>query len=522
MADKQMAFVGDVVLLDGVSVSNTAPTPQRKRARACREDTIVIDAHASEVVEVVDIESSGGHSLDVYVPCEICAKRVPFQSYMEHISFHNSSSSSKASREDASACSPASTTNSDRPHTRGVCVPWQAKATSSDRVPCDICGQMVSFCEFAEHAAMHRLPTTRTVSSKAVRCDVCGTLVEPEELADHQAAHKMHQDLVDADLQQSTSEVDVTVQLVDLARKGGTGLPGNKRSISPGDAVLVRWQDGNWYQATLDSVNANGQYLVSWSPPYQGWAAEEAAVDAVIPRTEQSREVCNFDVALAFVKKLKSLSDERVNRAHNTQMEIVYHYTRVENVDKIVENNLRPPGSVNADGTQVSVLNAEAYGRGIYAATDMQFGVHFGCGLKCAFLCLAIPGKIVKTGKLGPNHDCLQHGKMRVYKASEQMLPLFFTDQTHAPRLEKCATEIMELLLVKVMGLQKEAAASVLSLSFNTGCAVEVWETCCWWKATVKKVHADGTYDVAWAAPYASWPIGCRVQASCIRKLKAK
>ena len=41
---------------------------------------------------------------------------------------------------------------------------------------------------------------------------------------------------------------------------------------------------------------------MAWDPPFAQWAPERVAEHAVIPRMNQPREVCNFDVALQFVK----------------------------------------------------------------------------------------------------------------------------------------------------------------------------------------------------------------------------
>ena len=73
----------------------------------------------------------------------------------------------------------------------------------------------------------------------------------------------------------------------------------------------------------------------------------------------QPREICNFDMAVAFVKRLVEL---KAHEEAEMELEVVYHWTREENVATIVENNLRPPGSANADGTAVKVVNGEASG----------------------------------------------------------------------------------------------------------------------------------------------------------------
>lgn len=131
-----------------------------------------------------------------------------------------------------------------------------------------------------------------------------------KELADHLAAHKVHSELLDQDMKSSTCDVDITAQVVEMARSGGSGLPGNRSRVGEGDAVFVRWSDGHWYPAHVSSCEQRA-YKVSWDPPYQRWASEEVPEQSVIPRMNQPREVCNFDVALEFVKRLQASTHGR-------------------------------------------------------------------------------------------------------------------------------------------------------------------------------------------------------------------
>eukprot|EP00928_Gymnodinium_smaydae_P043030 TRINITY_DN28921_c0_g1_i1.p1 TRINITY_DN28921_c0_g1~~TRINITY_DN28921_c0_g1_i1.p1 ORF type:complete len:559 (+),score=82.98 TRINITY_DN28921_c0_g1_i1:87-1763(+) len=474
---------------DGAPDVARTPTPQKKRARLHESSAQELE---SLTVADSDVEISGGstaeqsasssssslssgQALSGFVPCEVCRLMIPFASYAEHVSTH-----------------------------AGEAKPDMHGSVGRERIPCDICAELVAVEDFAEHAKTHKgfVGSGSSASSSAVPCEICSVMIEPAELADHMAAHRVHEDIVNNEMKQSSSEVDVTVQVVEMARKGGSGLPGNRRSFVVGDAVLVRWSDGHWYKAHLESENADGQMHVSWDPPFQSWDAETVSPDAVIARTDQAREVCNFDVALAFVRKLKSCKDSSSTRENVRPLEIVYHYTREENVDKIVDNNLKVPGSKNADGTKVDVKNGSVYGRGIYAATDMHYGQNFGAGLKCAFMCLAIPGRVAEArNKLTASYDSFQQGQLRVYGKSEQLLPLFFTDTQHSSTLETRALEIAVLLETKILGIKRE--------TFEKGSVVEVYWEQSWWRASVRKLNPNGSVVVDWLPPWDKYPKYC-------------
>lgn len=64
--------------------------------------------------------------------------------------------------------------------------------------------------------------------------------------------------------------------------------------------MWVRWSDGNWYGGRVRDVAE--QLSVAWDHPYKHWAPERVKLESVMPRMTQPREVCNFDVALQFVK----------------------------------------------------------------------------------------------------------------------------------------------------------------------------------------------------------------------------
>eukprot|EP00930_Biecheleria_cincta_P036305 TRINITY_DN24907_c0_g1_i1.p1 TRINITY_DN24907_c0_g1~~TRINITY_DN24907_c0_g1_i1.p1 ORF type:complete len:514 (+),score=62.85 TRINITY_DN24907_c0_g1_i1:82-1623(+) len=489
-----------------------APTPLRKRIRHQEQhDCHLFDCEDSDIELVQEAIGAGAGrpSLSACVPCEICGQAIPFQKYTEHISSHTASAQPSEEASSATAATSASDCQSHAQNSR-----------ARDQVPCDICGKMVYFSEFVEHAASHRTAAQpashanagRSESPRFEACDICGICIDPSEMTDHKAAHEVHDKLLESELQQSASEVDVTMQIVELARRGGSGLPGNRQNVSVGDSVLVRWEDGHWYHAHVQSANEDASKQVSWDPPYQSWDPETVLDDEIIPRMNQAREVCNFDVALAFVQKLKSLQHD-IRKGVCDALEIVYHYTREENVQLIVENNLKVPGDRNDDGSEVVVKNGEVYGRGIYAATDLNFAKSFGGGLSCAFMCLAIPGKASQAKRIRAKEDSLQHGALRVYRTSNQLLPLFFTDARHAPALERCANEICTHLQAKLLGLPEAARTSRMSV----GTSVKVFDTGVWWNATVAKVRSNGTYDVRWMPPFARWAPGLGVKPSCVR-----
>lgn len=135
-------------------------------------------------------------------------------------------------------------------------------------------------------------------------------------------------------------------------------------------------------------------------------------------------------------------------QAKGSNIEIVYHWTREENINTIVENNLRVAGDVNTDGSRIATAHGSVYGRGIYAATNISFGKNFGKGARCALLCLAIPGRSTPAGRSGlaEDSDSFRQGALRVYRTSDQLLPLFTTSEAYAPQAEEAAEQVARLL----------------------------------------------------------------------------
>lgn len=168
--------------------------------------------------------------------------------------------------------------------------------------------------------------------------------------------------------------------------------------------------------------------------------------------TIEIMEVCNFDLAVGFVREFLFHF-----AAGHEKIEVVYHWTREANINTIIDNNLRVPGDVNSDGSRIQTANGERYGRGIYAATDLNYGRHYGRGARGAFLCLALPGvfrhgrrrvdQLLSTGKL-PDSIC--DGPLRVYRSSAQLLPLFVTDEKHEEQLRAAAFRVSKFLQCQV------------------------------------------------------------------------
>lgn len=410
-------------------------------------------------VEVEEVDLVSPDVWQQLVPCELCSAKVPFERYAQHMQGH----------EDQSLV----------------------------LVPCDLCGKQVPFSEFQVHEALHRSEESVQEVGPRQQCEVCHQLLLPGELLEHRAAHRIQEELHQADLQSSTADADLAMQVVEHSRKGGSGLPGNARRTRESDPVLVRWSDGHWYKGYVKAEQPDGKLRVAWDPPYSHSPEEDVDPAQIVPRQNQPREVCNFDVAMAFVRKAKAFATEEHRRG---KIEIVYHYTSEETVQTIVENSLKVPGSSNSDGSVVPLKNGAAYGTGIYTASNIQYGKAYGAGLSCSFLCLALPGHRAQTGagRIGEKDDSFTHGDLRLFKVSEQLLPLFFTDEKHAARLHSCAESIAEFLDGKLAEVPITVAPTAASSSgWNVGDPVEAFSRRRWWPGTI--LHVVHSYQVVGA-----------------------
>lgn len=280
-------------------------------------------------------------------------------------------------------------------------------------VPCEICGAGVAFGDYDAHLARcaagdrgdHDAGRERGAAGDAgalIPCDECGELVLFEAFSAHVAGHREaldsaaalreHHRFTEDELQSSSTPAALAMQVVACARRSGDKLPGT-------------WQSAS--------------------------------------------DVCNFDAAVPFVEEMRRLEARGVN----LEIEIVYHWTRAENLASIVDNSLRLPGDANADGSRVAMAHGQRYGRGIYTATELELGRAYGRGAAAALVCLALPGDRAEDGRLGPGADSLAHGSLRVYRSSEQLLPLFLTDLEHGERTARAARKVADLLQTQLRRL---------------------------------------------------------------------
>lgn len=184
-----------------------------------------------------------------------------------------------------------------------------------------------------------------------------------------------------------------------------------------------------------------------------------AALESMTWRFSNVRDACNFDVAVAFVRTVQVLAQQKPELA---AVECVYHWTRKENARQIMENSLRVPGEVTADGRLVEVRHRQSYGRGIYAATDLNYGRSFGGKRPCVFLCLAVAGHVQEVCSRSTSINwadewsvgSVRRGPLRMYRRSEQILPLFITDAANDAHLRPVAQHIAALIMRRVCDTQ--------------------------------------------------------------------
>lgn len=278
------------------------------------------------------------------------------------------------------------------------------KSQELESIPCDVCGCLIPFEDYAEHTATHssspagvpnpesrwRWQKNLEHDTNFIPCEDCGRLVPCREFSAHQ---QMHDDLKTALQRESLSrEPDgIALLTVEMVREAGTLLP--------------------------DS-------------------------------SDTAREVCNFDVVVPFVYKMHYMY--RQHGAAAAQPEIVYHWTREEHIHSIVENNLKAPGETNLDGSHVNTAHGSVYGKGIYAATNMSFGEKYGHGASSVLLCLGLPGTVQKGSKLTAGSDSLQNGVLRVYSESSQLLPLFLTNSENEQLVREIADQVVTFLVGQV------------------------------------------------------------------------
>jgi len=183
----------------------------------------------------------------------------------------------------------------------------------------------------------------------------------------------------------------------------------------------------------------------SHEPPEIARQLLKAARCDHLPQTPDSfREVCNFDLALGFVGQMQDFGCGGTQ----TEPEIVYHWTRQDNIPRILDNSLLKAGETNKDGSCVAQAHGKVHGEGIYAFDNISDGESYGAGAPCALLCLGLPGRKREGAclKTGDGYDSLAHGKMRVYSRSSQLLPLYLTSRSGDAEARRAAERVKGVL----------------------------------------------------------------------------
>merc|ERR1712194_386537 len=92
--------------------------------------------------------------------------------------------------------------------------------------------------------------------------------------------------------------------------------------------------------------------------------------------------------------------------------------------------------------------------------TEINFGRSFGGKSPCAFLCLGVAGQVQevtsRTASIAWNDErapgSVRRGALRMYRRSDQVLPLFVTDGTHDARLRLAVCGIIDLISANSFG----------------------------------------------------------------------
>lgn len=264
-----------------------------------------------------------------------------------------------------------------------------------EKVPCDVCGVMVPFHSYCAHVAKHD-PTlaaatnVRYVSGEAegtsLFCEVCSAHVFHADYDAHMEFHEQEASRRPIeDLSASTQPDIIALQAIEFTRGAEELLP---------------------------------------------------------------CEVSNFDTCARFVRKLQEFV-QQYGADIGSAMEVVYHWTDPSNIHVIVENSLLVPGESNADGSCVHVANGSRYGTGIYAADNLSFGRTYGRGAQYALLCIALPGceaMLTERAELQPGQDSLKHNQLRVYRTSEQLMPLFLVNTDNERDTQHMAEIVIDFL----------------------------------------------------------------------------
>lgn len=262
-----------------------------------------------------------------------------------------------------------------------------------EQIPCDVCGALVPFKCFEEHAATHLLhnrvaplkrPSIGNVTSSGsdavalLPCEVCGQLLSFHDYAAHCVDHETGQ-LAEADLSSFDTPEAVSAQLVEHFR-----------------------------------------------------ASSEAPLAGGMPALRYG-SIANFDLAVNFIRQAR-----RMHMSHGIErakIYVVYHWTPRKNFRPIIDGNLRVP-----DGRTVfHQTDTGFYGAGIYTSPDFNYGKAYAHGDGACIICMSLPGRQCPSTYPRDNgapcrpgydsHMSTDRANMEwVFFASDQLLPCFIVD----------------------------------------------------------------------------------------------
>lgn len=179
----------------------------------------------------------------------------------------------------------------------------------------------------------------------------------------------------------------------------------------------------------------------------------------------------NFDLALAFVRRMRSLTLHGEPR--RSRIVLLYHWTLADNFDSIERSNLLVPQSkIWPQGHKVA--NGSLHGRGIYTAPDIVTGSNYGKGAGECFLCLGLPGRQYRTKqadldsllKSGYDSHLAGWGEWKdralVLFSSDQLLPCFLVKQSDHQEAAIRAQKVADYLSTAILNIPEDEAARQL------------------------------------------------------------
>jgi len=182
------------------------------------------------------------------------------------------------------------------------------------------------------------------------------------------------------------------------------------------------------------------------------------AICSVIRRSKVTGKAINFDLTKQFVDVVTWLSTTL--STGTLPIKILYHWTKQENFESILDKNLVVPGNHG-----VRVVNGSALGVGIYASDSFTYARSYGVGAKQAVMVLGVlaPNKIpFGEDRRGERYSNWRKSDLRYcFFKSEFLLPLFLTSDHNRLKQENIAKVIIELLK-KVRPVNEEKTSVIV------------------------------------------------------------